>query len=88
MAMQNKASEKSMAEQKIRLSRKYLQDYVNRFEKAYSSVVFERQESGFLHNTLEWGEQVYGCLLRHDIDGMLEALNTVGRYYNPGKLSK
>ena len=88
MAMQNKASEKSMAEQEIRLSRKYLQDYVNRFEKAYSSVVFERQESGFLHNTSEWGEQVYGCLLRHDIDGMLEALNTVGRYYNPGKLSK
>ena len=77
-----------MEQQEIRLSRKYLQNYLNRFEKNYTNLVFERQESGFIHNTLEWGEQVYDCLLQHDLDGMLEALNTVNRYYNPGKLSK
>ena len=73
---------------RITLSRKYLQNYVNRFEKSFNELVFERQESGFLHNTEAWGNWVYDCLIRHDIEGMLEALNTVGKTYNPGRLSR
>ena len=76
------------AEVKIAPSRQYLNNYMNRFEKMYTDLVFERQESGYLHNTAEWGYWVYDCLKAHKQDALLEALNDVVQDYNPGKLSR
>ncbi len=77
-----------MSELYVNLSRQYLQNYVLQFEKKYNEVVFERQESGFIHNTAEWGLRIYDCLKRHDTDGILETLNIGNTDYTPGRLSK
>lgn len=77
-----------MSESRINLNRKDLQNYVVKFEKKYNEVAFERQESGLIHNTSEWGSRIYDCLKNHDTEGMLEALNLVSTDYTPGKLSK
>lgn len=77
-----------MSDQKIILSKQYMKDYVQRFEKRYSSTVFMRQESGYIHNTVEWGSWMYECLKKNDTDAIIEALNAVSEKYNPGRLSK
>ncbi len=76
-----------MSAQEIILSREYLDDFVRKFEKRYSKTVFERQESGYIHNTVEWGNWVYECLKRNDTDEIVSALNSVNVNYNPGRLS-
>ena len=72
----------------IILSREYMKKYVQEFEKRYSQTVFERQESGYIHNTVEWGNWVYECLKNNDEDGLIDALNTVAERYKPGRLSR
>ena len=77
-----------MAESRLIISGQYLKEYVQQFEKRYSETVFERQESGYIHNTVEWGSWVYECLKNNDTDGLIEAMNTVGERYRPGRLSR
>ncbi len=76
-----------MKKEKITLSKHYLQQYKSEFEKRYEKVVFERQENNYLHNSVEWGNWIYDCLKRNDIDNMIDALSTVTDNYHPGKLS-
>ncbi len=77
-----------MNESKIVLSRQYMKNYVAQFEKRYSETVFERQESGFIHNTVEWGNWIYECLKTNDTDGLIDALSSVGSRYVLGRLSR
>ncbi|MBQ6364065.1 MAG: helix-turn-helix transcriptional regulator [Lachnospiraceae bacterium] len=77
-----------MAESKIILSGDYLKKYVRQFEKRYSATVFERQESGYIHNTVEWGSWVYECLKKNDSEALIDALNSVSERYKPGRLSR
>lgn len=77
-----------MSESRVVLSRDFLTEYRKRFDKRFDAVIFQRQENGYLHNTVEWGNWLYDCLKRHDIDGMIKAINTVNAAYSPGQLSK
>lgn len=72
---------------KFVLNEKYLNQYLVNFEKRYEKLVFERQESNLLHNSVEWGNWVYDCLKRNDINSMIAALNAVSKHYQPGKLA-
>mgnify|MGYP004642885721 FL=1 len=74
-------------QEKISLSRDYLDHYQKVFEKRYEKLAFERQENNYLHNSVEWGNWIYDCLKRNDTDNMIRALNTVTDDYHPGKLS-
>lgn len=62
-------------------------EYMRKFDKLFNDILFTRQESGYLHNTEEWGNWICNCLIRHDKEGILNALNAVSVNYNPGKLS-
>lgn len=77
-----------MTESKIILSKQYLKEYVLQFEKRYSETVFERQESGYIHNTVEWGSWIYECLKKNDTDGLIDALGSFRERYKPGRLSR
>ena len=74
--------------EKITLTQEYLKDYVAAFERRYSQTVFDRQEAGYVHNSVEWSNWLYERLKENDIDGMLAALNSLYENYQPGKLSE
>ena len=44
---------------RVTVSEAYLDSYIHRFEQRFTQVQFLRQESGFLHNSFEWGYLIY-----------------------------
>ncbi len=59
----------------VEMSDTYLESYVKRFEQRFAQEQFLRQESGFLHNSFEWGYLLYDCVKKNDKQGLTRLLN-------------
>ena len=76
-----------MKNESVILTHEFFQDYLDKFERRYEKVVFERQEDNKIHNTVEWGNWVYESLINNDTEEMLKALQMIKDNYQPGNLS-
>ena len=60
---------------RVTVSEAYLDSYIHRFEQRFTQVQFLRQESGFLHNSFEWGYLIYESVKKNDKQELARLLN-------------
>lgn len=72
---------------RVTVSEAYLDSYIHRFEERFTQVQFLRQESGFLHNSFEWGYLVYESVKKNDKQE-LSRLLTSEKSFRYGVLSE
>lgn len=65
----------------------YLEKFNKEFERRYAKITFDRQESNYIHNTVEWTNLVYHCIMNQDYDGLDQAMGEMRLRFVPGKLS-
>lgn len=73
--------------ERVTVTEAYLASYLHRFEERFTQVQFLRQESGFLHNSFEWGYLVYESVKRNDKQE-LSRLLTSEKSFRYGVLSQ
>lgn len=73
--------------ERVTVSEAYLDSYIRRFEERFTQVQFLRQESGFLHNSFEWGYLVYESVKKNDKQE-LSRLLTSEKSFRYGVLSE
>ena len=59
----------------VHVSDSYLDAYIRSFEQRFTQVQFLRQESGFLHNSFEWGYLIYESVKKNDKQELARLLN-------------
>ena len=69
------------------VSDSYLDAYIQSFEQRFTQVQFLRQESGFLHNSFEWGYLIYESVKKNDKQELTRLLNGE-KSFRYGVLSK
>lgn len=55
-------------------------ELIREFDKKISEVLFARQEAGILHNSFEWGMDVYECIKRGDKQNLIGMLQKRGEW--------
>ena len=60
---------------RVTVSEAYLDSYIQSFEQRFTQVQFLRQESGFLHNSFEWGYLIYESVKKNDKQELARLLN-------------
>ena len=63
---------------KVQYSEEFTKEYVEKFEKRFSDIMFIRQEAGVLHNSFEWNYSIYEHVKRNEKKQLLEVLNNSG----------
>lgn len=63
---------------KVQYSEEFEKEYVQKFEKRFSDIMFIRQEAGVLHNSFEWNHSIYEHVKRNEKEKILEVLNNSG----------
>lgn len=56
------------------ISSRDLKRFVDIFDRRYTQIVFARQEAGVLHNSFEWGRDIYDCVKKQDMENLQHLL--------------
>ena len=69
-------------EKRVKMNQIVSPEYLEEYQKRITEIIFIRQEAGVLHNSFEWGYQVYECLKHNNMDEVSDLIQSRGVWHH------